>query len=72
MRFLGAAVKEVIGLFISDWLQTAVVIVILIAGWFSFTRFGAPALAVLVLLLAAQLVWFANAAARRSRQPSPS
>lgn len=72
MRFLGAAAGEVVGLFIADWLQTGVVIVILAAGWLGFTKFGAPALAVLVLLLAAQLVWFATVEARRSRQTSPS
>lgn len=73
MRFLSAAAREVIGLFIADWLQTGVIIVILAAGWLAFTRFGPPALAVLVLLLSGQLVWFARAeAARRLRQTSPS
>lgn len=73
MSFLRAAVKEVVGLFISDWLQTGVIVVILIAGWFGFRRFGTPALVALVALLAAQMVWFATAeAARRSRRTSPS
>jgi hypothetical protein len=72
VKFVRGAAREVLGLFIADWLQTGVIIVILVAGWFAFSRFGAPALAALVILLAAQLVWFARAEAKRSRQPSPS
>lgn len=75
MRFVRAAASEVIGLFVGDWLQSIVVLAILAAGWFAFARFGPPALAAVVVLLAAQVVWFANVEARRSkrlRQPSPS
>lgn len=72
MRFLKAAASEVIGLFVGDWLQSIVVVVILAAGWFAFPRFGVMALFLLVLLLAAQVVWFARQEAKRSRQPSPS
>jgi hypothetical protein len=38
--------------------------VIIGAGWFAVTRFGAPALVVMVALLAGQLVWFARAEGR--------
>src|SRR5438552_588054 len=49
-----------------------VFIVILAAAWFAVAKFGAPALVLLVLLLATQLVWFARAEATRSRRQSPS
>ena len=65
MSFLRAAVKEVVGLFVSDWVQSAVIVAIIALGWLAVARFGAPAVVVLVLLLAAQLVWFARADARR-------
>lgn len=60
MRFLRAAVRRVVGLFVRDWLQSAVVVVILGVGWFAVARVGAPAVVVMVLLLAGQLVWFAS------------
>ena len=72
MSFLRAAGREVLGLFVSDWVQSGVVIVILAAAWFAFPRVGPSALVLLVLLLAAQLVWFARAEAKRSRPRSPS
>jgi len=43
-----------------------VILVILALGWLVVSKLGAPALVALVLLLAAQLVWFARAEARRS------
>ncbi len=64
MRFLRAAARQVVGLFVGDWLQSVVVLVIIGAGWFAVTRFGAPALVPLVALLAGQLVWFARAEAQ--------
>ena len=66
MKFLRAAGRQVLGLFVGDWLQSGVVVVILAAGRFAVSRLGAPALALIVLLLAAQLVWFARAEAKRS------
>ena len=69
MRFLRSAGAEVVGLFVSDWLQSGVVVVILAAGWFAVSRLGLPALVLLVVLLAGQLVWFTRAEARRSRKP---
>ena len=67
MNFLRAAARQVIHLFVSDWVQSGVVLAIILLGWFAVSRFGAPALVVLVLLLAAQLVWFASAAGRRAK-----
>ena len=66
MNFLRAAGAQVLGLFVSDWVQSAVILVILALGWLAVSKLGAPALVALVLLLAAQLVWFARAEARRS------
>ena len=71
MSFLRSAGEAVIGLFVGDWVQSAVVLLILAAGWFAVSRLGAPALVVLVALLAGQLVWFARAEARRSRRLRP-
>jgi hypothetical protein len=66
VKFLRSAGAQVIGLFVSDWIQSAVILVILALGWLAVSKLGAPALVALVLLLAAQLVWFARAEARRS------
>jgi hypothetical protein len=67
MRFLRATVSELVGLFVGDWVQSAVVIAILAVGWFAMSRLGTWALVPLVLLLAGQLVWFARAEAQRSK-----
>ncbi len=67
MKFLRAAARQVIGLFVSDWVQSAVIVAILAAGWFAVSRLGSAVLVAIVLLLAGQLVWFARAEARRSR-----
>ena len=75
MRFLRSAAREVIGLFVSDWVQTVVILVIVAAGWFAISVLNIRPIAVLValvLLLAAQHIWFALAEARRVRKPSPS
>ena len=73
MNFLRAAVRQVVGLFVSDWIQVAVVLVVIAIGWYAVRQFGAVAVVVFVLLLAAQLVWFARAdGLRRSRRQSPS
>lgn len=66
MKFLRAAGAELVGLFVGDWLQSAVVVVILAIGWLAVSRLGGWALIPLVLLLAGQMVWFAQAEARRS------
>jgi hypothetical protein len=79
MRFLRSAASQVIGLFVADWVQTAVILVIVAAAWYAISALHAMPLSVLaglVLLLAAQLVWFAVAEARREARsrllPSPS
>jgi len=71
VNFLRAAGGRVLGLFVSDWVQSGVVLVIIAAGWFGVTKLGAPALVALVVLLAGQMVWFAQAEGRRTVRPSP-
>jgi hypothetical protein len=58
---------RVVGLFVGDWVQSAVVLVIIAAAWFTFARFGPLALILLVTLLAGQLVWFARVEGRRAK-----
>jgi hypothetical protein len=65
VKFLRAAWSEVIGLFVADWLQSALIVAILAGSWLLVSRVGSKGLVVLVLLLAAQLVWFARAEALR-------
>ena len=76
MRFLRSVAREVIGLFVSDWVQTLVILAIVAAGWLAISVLHIAPLAVLValvLLLAAQHVWFALVEARRTSRPtSPS
>jgi hypothetical protein len=73
VNFLRAAVRQVVGLFVSDWVQAGVVLAIIAAGWLAVSRLGTPAVAVFVLLIAAQLVWFARAeGVTKSRRQSPS
>ena len=70
MKFLKSAGSELAGLFVADWLQTAVIVGILAAGWYALAAWHAsplPVLVALVLLLAAQLVWFTRAEAARTR-----
>jgi hypothetical protein len=68
-----------IGLFVADWIQTAVILIIVGAAWYAISGLPSaplPVLIGLVLLLAAQHVWFALAEARRDARsrplPSPS
>jgi hypothetical protein len=57
MKFLRAAVSEVVGLFVGDWTQTIVSIVILAVGWFVIGRLHLNGLGfVVAFALAAQLV----------------
>ena len=65
MSFLRAAARQVLGLFVGDWLQSVVVLAIIAVGYFAVSRFGLPAVVLLVLLLAGQLVWFAQAEGRK-------
>ena len=79
MKFLRSAASELIGLFVADWLQTAVIVAVLAGGWYAIAGLHAsplPVLVAIVLLLAAQLVWFTLAEARTTnvakRSPSAS
>lgn len=73
MKFARAAVDTVVALFVSDWLQSAVVLAIIAIGWFAVARWGPVALVAFVLLIAAQLVWFARAdGVKRSPRRSQS
>ena len=65
MNFVRAALRQVLGLFVGDWLQSVVVLAIIAGGYFAVSRFGMPALILLVLLLSGQLVWFARAEATK-------
>ena len=66
MNFIKAALAEVIGLFVGDWTQTIVSIVILAAGWFVLVRVHQSGLAFIVALaLATQLVFATRLEARR-------
>jgi hypothetical protein len=66
VNFVKAAVAEVIGLFVGDWTQTLVSVVILTVGWFVLGRVHQSGLAFIVALaLAAQLVFATRLEARR-------
>ena len=74
MRFIRSAASEVIGLFVADWIQTAVILVIVGAAWYAISGMHVapfPVLIGLVLLLAAQHIWFALAEARREARSRP-
>ena len=65
MRFIRAAVAEVVGLFVGDWLQTGISIAILALGWFLLSRFQLEGLGfVVAIALAAQLVFATTREAR--------
>ena len=75
MKFLKSAAAQVIGLFVADWVQTAVILAILGAAWYAIAGLQVapvPVLIGLVLLLAAQHIWFAVAEAHREAQSRPS
>jgi hypothetical protein len=66
MRFLRAAVSEVLGLFVADWTQTLTSVVILAVGWLALPRFKLAGVAFAVALaLAVQLVVATLVEARR-------
>ena len=72
MRFLRAAAAEVVGLFVGDWAQTLVSVVILALGWLLLSRVHLEGLAFLVAVgLAAQLVYATTLEARRRARGSP-
>ena len=66
MRFVRAAVAEVIGLFVGDWAQTAVSVGILGIGWFVLSRVHVAGIAFLIAIaLAAQIVYATTLEARQ-------
>ena len=66
MRFLRAAVSEVIGLFVGDWVQTAVSVGILAIGWVVLSRVHVNGIAfVIAIALAAQIVYATTLEARQ-------
>lgn len=68
MSFLRSAVSEVIGLFVGDWFQSAVTVVILALAWLALARFHVAGLAfVLAVALAIQLILATAAEARRKK-----
>ncbi len=69
MRFIRAAVAEVVGLFVGDWTQTVVSVAIIGLGWFALPRLHLVGLAfVLCVALAAQLIVATAAEAQRTRK----
>jgi hypothetical protein len=66
VRFLRAAVAEVIGLFVGDWAQTAVSVGILGIGWFVLSRVHVAGIAFLIAIaLAVQIVYATTVEARQ-------
>jgi len=69
MRFARAAAEEVIGLFVGDWSQTAITVVLLAAGWLVLSRLHVTGLSfLLALALAVQLVFATVTEARRANR----
>ena len=66
MRFLRAAVNEVVGLFVADWTQTLVSVAILALAWLLLSRVHFwPLTFVVPALIATQLIYSTVADARR-------
>ncbi len=66
MRALRAAAAQLVGMFVTDWRQTVVILLILAGGWALAAATRSPlAGGVMLLLLGAQLVYFTIAEARR-------
>ena len=69
MRFARAAAEEVIGLFVGDWSQTAITVVLLAAAWFVLSRLHVTGLSfLLAIALAVQLVFATVTEARRANR----
>jgi len=68
VRFVRAAIDEVLGLFVADWIQALITIGILAAGWVAIPRLHSAGFAfALAVALALQLVFATGAEARRTR-----
>jgi hypothetical protein len=71
VRFLRAAVAEVVGLFVGDWAQTAVSVGILGIGWFVLSRVHVEGIAFLIAIaLASQFIYAATLEARQRARRS--
>jgi hypothetical protein len=71
VKFLQAALREVIGLFVGDWAQTAVSVGILGVGWFLLSRVHVNGIAFVIgIALAAQIVYATTLEARQRSGPS--
>jgi len=71
VRFLRAAVAEVVGLFGGDWAQTAVSVGILGIGWFVLSRVHVEGIAFLIAIaLASQLIYAPTLEARQRARRS--
>jgi hypothetical protein len=67
VSFIRAAAAEVVGLFVGDWAQTLVSVVILALGWFMLSRVHVPGLGfVIVVALAAQVIYATMLEARQT------
>jgi hypothetical protein len=70
MRIVRAVVSEVVGLFVSDWIQALITVVIIGAGWLALPRLHVEVLAFgLAVALGLQLIFSTSAEARRRRTP---
>ena len=66
MKFIRAAVAQVVSLFVTDWTQTAGIALILVAGFLAARSAPSPAVGFAVaILLAAHLVFTTVGEARR-------
>lgn len=66
MKFIRAAVNEVVGLFVADWTQTGISVVILAIAWLVLSRFHYWLLNFIIpVLIATQLVYATVIEARR-------
>jgi hypothetical protein len=71
VRFVRAAVEEVIGLFVADWTQSLTTVAILAVAWFALSRLHVAGVAfALAVALGAQLVVATLAEARRKSRGS--
>ncbi|MEP7104293.1 MAG: hypothetical protein ABI838_00415 [Chloroflexota bacterium] len=66
MSALRAAGGQLVGMFVTDWRQTVVIVLILAGSWALVAATHSPlAGAAMLVLLGAQLVYFTMAEARR-------
>lgn len=70
MRFFRAALKELVGLFVTNWTETAVTVAILALAFIAAHFVSTFVIGIaLVLLLATQLIYSTTNDARKRRAP---